>query len=54
MSPPSRRIGFAVAVAAIALGVWWLLDSAVVPAVLTLREGKMPFTQGVAASRVAA
>lgn len=54
MSPPSRRIGFAVAVAAIALGVWWLLDSAVVPAVLTVRAGRMPFTQGVAASRVAA
>jgi hypothetical protein len=54
MSPPSRRIGLAVVVTAIALGVWGLLDTAVVPALLALRAARVPSPGGVAASRVAA
>jgi hypothetical protein len=53
MSPLTRRIASAVAVTAIALGVWWLLDSAAVPALLALREARLPANEGVAAPRIA-
>jgi hypothetical protein len=53
MSPSARRVAVAAAVAAFALGVWWLLDAAVVPALLALRDGKGLRTDGVAASQVA-